>query len=184
MVNLQSPACNHVDSNALNFLKENPAISRSLLADCNHDFDKVSTFVGPIVKATERCTSTSYYIQAATTGRTAFLTTNLFDFEEARVTEIASTWLIGRSRNCAIAVPDPSISRCHAVIGHSPLDGFYVMDVGSSNGTFINHQRLPTLERRALQDGDMVSLSHIHVEFFLVSDRKATPKLRLKELPS
>ncbi|KAM3101818.1 FHA domain-containing protein [Phormidesmis sp. 146-12] len=169
MVNLQQSG--NVDHYALDFLKENPDISRSLLADCDHDFDQVSTFVGPIVQASKRCPA-SYYIQAATTGRTAFLTTNLFDLEEARVTEIASTWLIGRSRNCAIAVPNPSISRCHAVIGHSPLEGFYVMDVGSSNGTFINRHRLPTLERRTLQDGDLVSLSHIHVEFFVVSNKK------------
>ncbi|MGV0028766.1 FHA domain-containing protein [Phormidesmis priestleyi] len=175
MVNLQQSG--NVDHHALDFLKENPAISRSLLADCNHDFDQVSTFVGPIIQAPQRCTPASYYIQAATTGRTAFLTTNLFDLEEARVTEIASTWLIGRSQNCAIAVPNPSISRCHAVIGHSPLDGFYIMDVGSSNGTFVNRRRLPTLERRTLQDGDLVSLSHIHVEFFVVSSKKKLSNL-------
>lgn len=170
MVNLQS--LNDIDSSALSFLKENPEIFRSLLADCDHDFDEVSTLVGPIVKAPERCASASYYIQAATTGRTAFLTTNLSDIEEARVTEIASTWLIGRSRNCAIAVLNPAISRCHAVIGHSPLEGFYVMDVGSSNGTFVNRRRLPTLERHALRDGDVLSLSHVHVEFFVVTNQK------------
>ena len=153
---------------ALQFLKDYPAISRSLLLDCEQDISKVATLVEPILDAPQRCT-TPYYIQAVTTGRTAFLTTNLTETGEAQTTAIASTWLVGRSRNCAIMVPHPSVSRCHGVIAHSAADGFCIMDVGSSNGTFLNGQRLPSLERRPLQDGDRLSFSHIQVEFFVVS---------------
>lgn len=153
---------------ALQFLKSYPAISRSLLLDCEHDISKVSTLVEPILDAPQRC-ATSYYIQALTTGRTAFLTTNLTGTKDAQITAIASTWLVGRSRNCAIMVPHPSVSRCHAVIAHSAAEGFYIMDVGSSNGTFSNRQRLPVLERQALKDGDVLAFSHLQVEFFVVS---------------
>ncbi|MCU0548334.1 MAG: FHA domain-containing protein [Leptolyngbya sp. Prado105] len=165
MLNL--PPSSNSGDRALQFLKTYPAISRSLLLDCGHDIDKISTLVEPILEAPLRC-ATAYYIQAVTTGRTAFLTTNLVNPDQAQLTSISSTWLIGRSRNCAISVSQPSISRCHAVIGHSP-EGFYVMDVGSSNGTFLREQRLPVLERRALIDGDRISLSHLQVEFFVVS---------------
>jgi len=166
MLNL--PPSNNSGDRALQFLKSYPAISRSLLLDCGHDIDKISTLVEPILEAPQRC-STSYYIQAVTTGRTAFLTTNLSSPDQTQLTAIASTWLIGRSRNCAIALPHPSVSRCHAVIGHSAAEGFYLMDVGSSNGTFLQGQRLPVLERRSLEDGDAISFSHIQVEFFVVS---------------
>lgn len=165
MLNL--PPSSNSGDRALQFLKNYPAISRSLLLDCGHDIDKISTLVEPILEAPKRC-GTAYYIQAITTGRTAFLTTNLSNPEQAQLTPIASTWLIGRSRNCAISVSQPSISRCHAVIGHSP-EGFYVMDVGSSNGTFLQGQRLPVLERRSLCDGAQIGLSHLQVEFFVVS---------------
>jgi pSer/pThr/pTyr-binding forkhead associated (FHA) protein len=165
MLNL--PPSSNSGDRALQFLKTYPAISRSLLLDCGHDIDKISTLVEPILEAPKRCT-TAYYIQAVTTGRTAFLTTNLANPSQSQLTSISSTWLIGRSRNCAISISHPSISRCHAVIGHSP-EGFYIMDVGSSNGTFLNGLRLPVLERQALTDGDQISLSHLQIEFFVVS---------------
>ena len=56
----------------------------------------------------------SYYIQAAQHNHRAFLTTNLCNADTAFVTALSSTWLIGRSRNCAIVVHDRSVSRCHA----------------------------------------------------------------------
>ena len=166
MLNL--PSSENSGDRALQFLKSHPAISRSLLLDCGHDIDKISTLVEPILDAPKRCTA-SYYIQAVTTGRTAFLTTNLISPDQAQLTAIASTWLIGRSRNCAIVLPHSSVSRCHCVIGHSAAEGFYIIDVGSSNGTFLNGQRLPVLERRSLKDGDSISVSHIQTEFFVVS---------------
>ncbi len=156
---------------ALNFLENNPSISKSLMAELDHDLDQVSTIVEPILNARKRCGVTVYYIQAVTTGKTAFLTTNLPEVQETFVTDIASNWLLGRSLNCAIAVPHTSISRCHAVVGHCPNNGFYIMDVGSCNGTFVNRRRLPALERRVLQDGDLISLSSLQVEFFVVSSK-------------
>lgn len=164
MLNL--PPSSNSGDRALQFLKHYPAISRSLLLDCGHDIDKISTLVEPILEVSKRCT-TAHYIQAVTTGRAAFLTTNLSNLEQSQLTSIASNWLIGRNRNCAISLSQPSISRCHAVIGYSP-DGFYLMDVGSSNGTFLQGQRLPVLERRSLCDGDQIRLSHLEVEFFVV----------------
>lgn len=170
MLNL--PQSDNSGDRALQFLQTYPAISRSLLLDCGHDIDKISTLVEPILDAPKRC-ATSYYIQAVTTGRTAFLTTNLSNPNHSQPSAIASTWMIGRSRKCAIVVPNPSVSRCHAIIGHSADEGFYLMDVGSSNGTFLNHQRLPILERRSLLDGDSISLSHLLVEFYAVSMKEA-----------
>lgn len=157
---------------ALEFLDQNPDISKNLLADCDHDIDRVSTIVEPLLNGPKRCGITAYYIQAVTTGRTAFLTTNLENAQETQVTSIAPSWLIGRSMNCAITVSDPLISRCHTVIGHCPDKGFFITDVGSSNGTFVNRRRLKPLERLILKDGDLIGFSHIQVEFFIVSGHK------------
>jgi hypothetical protein len=111
----------------------------------------------------------SYYIQAAQHNHRAFLTTNLCHADTAFVTTLSSTWLIGRSRNCAIVVHDRSISRCHAVVGYDVQQGFYLMDVGSSNGTYLNRMRLSVLKRYALADGDVITLCNLHLEFFIAA---------------
>ncbi len=115
-------------------------------------------------------TPKSYYIQAAQVNHRAFLTTNLSNPESPQVTVISSTWLLGRSRNCAIVVQDRSVSRCHAVVGYDVQQGFYLMDVGSSNGTCLNSTRLAVLKRYPLKDGDVIALCNLKVEFFIAHD--------------
>jgi pSer/pThr/pTyr-binding forkhead associated (FHA) protein len=138
------------------------------LAEVGPDVSRVATFIGPVLNAQSRCEISSYYIQAVTTGRTAFLITNLSDMGANYVTEVANSWLIGRNSSCAIAVMNRSISRCHAVIGCCTDRGFYIMDLGSSNGTRVNRRRLVPQEQRFLQDGDLIELSSIQVEFFVI----------------
>ncbi|MBF2026766.1 MAG: FHA domain-containing protein [Oscillatoriales cyanobacterium C42_A2020_001] len=156
-----------VDQQTITFLKENPALSQTLIAELGDNISQVSTIIEPILEAPKRCEVSLYYIQAVATGRTAFLTTNLPDFHQTNVSEVATSWLVGRSHNCAIAVLDRSVSRCHAVIGHYPGEGFYIKDLGSSNGTFVNHSRLKPLEQRFLNDGDLLQFSKFRVEFFI-----------------
>ncbi len=165
MLNLVSPA--NLSIRARNFLERHPALSRSLLADCATDIDRVATIIEPILDARHRCATSTFYIQAVTTGRTAFLTTNLPDGQSTQVLEPGATWLIGRNSSCVLVVPKTAISRCHAVVGFSITQGFYIMDVGSKNGTFVNRRRLVPQEQRFLRDGDLIELSRIGVEFFI-----------------
>ncbi len=111
-----------------------------------------------------------YYIQAAQVNHRAFLTTNLANPNAPQVTVISSTWLLGRSRNCAVVVQDRSVSRCHAVVGYDMQQGFYIMDVGSSNGTCLNGTRLSVLKRYPLKDGDVIAMCNLNVEFFIAND--------------
>jgi hypothetical protein len=117
----------------------------------------------------DRPKSLSYYIQATQHNHRAFLTTNLCHGDSAFVTALSSTWLMGRSSNCAIVVHNRSVSRCHAVVGYDVQQGFYLMDVGSSNGTYLNNKRLSVLKRYALTDGDVITLCNLHFEFFIAA---------------
>lgn len=166
------------DQRALHFLKQNPTISRSLIAEVGDDISRVATFIGPVLEAGSRCEISPYYIQAVTTGRTAFLTTNLHDAGETHVTEVAVSWLIGRNSSCAIAIMNRSISRCHAVIGRCSERGFYIMDVGSSNGTRVNRRRLVPHEQHFLKDGDLLEFSSLRVEFFVAGEQSQPTQLQ------
>lgn len=174
MFHLKSPKSNNVDQ-ALSLLEQNPVLSESLLADCNHDVQKVTTIIQPILNAASRCEIARFYIQAITTGRTTFLVTNLKDAAALQITDSAASWLLGRSVNSAIVIRDTCISRQHAVIGHVFGTDFYITDVGSSNGSWVNHRRLAHLERCPLKDGDLIQLGPVQIEFFIANSQILPP---------
>ena len=60
---------------------------------------------------------------------------------------------VGRNRECDIFLVDPSVSRNHALL--DVIDGrLTVRDAGSSNGTFVNGERV---QLRVLHPGDVLA---------------------------
>jgi diguanylate cyclase (GGDEF)-like protein len=59
---------------------------------------------------------------------------------------------IGRSEQCTVYVNSDLVSRRHAVINRV-LGRYIVVDLNSTNGTFVNDQRV---ERAELKDGDLL----------------------------
>ncbi len=49
--------------------------------------------------------------------------------------------LVGRSSRCTIVLAEPSVSRQHARIERRDNDGFWVVDLDSGNGNYVNGQR-------------------------------------------
>lgn len=62
---------------------------------------------------------------------------------------------VGRSADNDLVLADPEVSRRHIRIVRR-ADGFAVEDTGSTNGTFVNGQRISHLT--LLQDGDTIDL--------------------------
>lgn len=160
---------------ALKFLEENTLFLRSLFANCDGDVEQVTAIVEPILNAPKRCEVAPYYIQAVNTGRATFLVTNLTQGQAVQIVNSASTWSIGRRSDCSIAIVDRCISRQHAVIEHDLGRDFHIMDIGSSNGTKINHVQLKPLERYNLRDGDLLELGFVLVEFFIATCQETAP---------
>ncbi len=50
----------------------------------------------------------------------------------------AETFVVGREHGCDLHVRDASVSRRHAQVTRLP-EGLYVVDLGSTNGTFVRH---------------------------------------------
>jgi pSer/pThr/pTyr-binding forkhead associated (FHA) protein len=75
--------------------------------------------------------------------------------------------ILGRDRKADIQLPDITVSRQHAEIFHGS-DGFYIRDLGSSNGVAVNQTRIdnPYL----LANGDRISIGSCVIEF--VEDKK------------
>lgn len=68
--------------------------------------------------------------------------------------------VIGRQTDCDVRVPTPGVSRHHCEIMIED-EGVSIRDLGSSNGTWVNRERV---ERRRLRAGDLVSLGkHVFV---------------------
>jgi pSer/pThr/pTyr-binding forkhead associated (FHA) protein len=60
-------------------------------------------------------------------------------------------FLIGRGSDCDLRLPGSGISRHHCLIRVGP-DGVTLVDLGSSNGTYLNGQRV--LSQAPLQGGE------------------------------
>ena len=78
---------------------------------------------------------------------------------------------IGRSAGNELVLADPEVSRRHARVVRR-ADGYAVEDIGSTNGTFVNGQRISHLT--LLQDGDTIDLGDT-VRLRFVSSPVAPP---------
>ncbi|MCZ6464033.1 MAG: FHA domain-containing protein [Proteobacteria bacterium] len=67
--------------------------------------------------------------------------------------------VIGRGRSADVVIAEPTISRAHAAIGFDER-GFFVQDLGSTNGTLVNGGRAV---RQVLKSGDEVQMGRLVV---------------------
>lgn len=50
-----------------------------------------------------------------------------------------TTWILGTSDTCDVRVADEYVSNRHAQITRDAAGRFYVVDLGSMNGTYLQH---------------------------------------------
>ncbi len=155
-----------------NFVAQHPSVSDAILRDLNNDSSQTIALLKSILEGSHRCTVSSYYIQGVSTGRTVFLTTNLKSGTQIQVTPVGTTWLVGRRSDSTIVISDLTVSRCHAVISYNQEHGFYLIDVGSTVGTQVNHQPINPHEPYILKDRDLLEFGQIKVEFLLLPPLK------------
>jgi len=84
-------------------------------------------------------------------------------FYEGLEVPVDRSWVvIGRGRGADVVIAEPTISRAHAAIGHD--GGFFVQDLGSTNGTWVNGSR----EKKApLKDGDEIQMGKLRLRVSL-----------------
>ena len=84
--------------------------------------------------------------------------------EGRRLVVSASGVTIGRSRQCDIVLDDPNVSRRHAEV--RPRGGAWILtDLGSTNGSQVNHRRIDGSE--VLSPGDEIEIGTSVIVFEL-----------------
>ena len=74
------------------------------------------------------------------------------------------TFVVGREHGCDLRVRDPSVSRRHAQVTRLP-EGFYVTDLGTTNGTFV----LQGAEWRVVREAFVAPSDHLRFGRFEIS---------------
>jgi pSer/pThr/pTyr-binding forkhead associated (FHA) protein len=77
---------------------------------------------------------------------------------------LASKVTIGRSLGSDLRLDHPSVSRRHAMIV-SMGDDYYIEDLGSTYGTWLNEIRLPVASRTKLHRGDLIQIGEVRLRF-------------------
>ncbi len=73
------------------------------------------------------------------------------------------SWTIGRSPDNSIVLPDRWASRNHAQLRATDAGEFFLIDLGSGNGSVVNGERVTMPV--TLKDGDLITIGHSQLEF-------------------
>ena len=93
----------------------------------------------------------------------AFLTVTSGERDGLRTEITAERFLIGRNESCDLMLPDPGVSRQHAILTLKPDGGAVIADLGSRNGTFVNGEAIQNTAE--LRSGDQVRIATVDVVF-------------------
>lgn len=73
------------------------------------------------------------------------------------------TWAVGRGEGCGVLLDNRSVSRLHALIQRRDAGDFYLVDLGSRNGSFVNGRRVSVPAR--LHDRDRLMFADQELVF-------------------
>ena len=141
-----------------------PWILDTLFRNLSYDLEQVADIIDPILTAQNHCHRTDWYVQGIMAEQRAFLSTNINPDRAIQVTLCSTRWLLGQGRRCAVTMPQTDIADCHAALNFTPGQGFFISDLGSNGGTWVNGRRLAPAQRQYLQDGDLIKLGSLRFE--------------------
>jgi pSer/pThr/pTyr-binding forkhead associated (FHA) protein len=103
-------------------------------------------------------TDQAEYLQAVSlVGRVWFLTKKRENRTQPRI-------IIGRTSEADVVIPELSISVEHCALQATPF-GLAVVDLNSTNGTYVNGQRIAKNEIFSLHDGAKLALGRFEFEY-------------------
>lgn len=86
------------------------------------------------------------------------LTTSYLVFNKQKL-KLVDKMTIGRSSDCTIVIDNRLVSRVHASV-QKIKDDFFLKDEGSTNGTFLNNEKIPNDKFLKLKMGDTITVGN------------------------
>jgi len=83
--------------------------------------------------------------------------------ESGETIPLGATFSVGRSTSCDLPLQDTKVSRKHAVINRQSGDEYWLSDLGSANGTYVNQLRVSQPTR--LRAGDEIRVGSFALKF-------------------
>ncbi len=87
-------------------------------------------------------------------------------------TPIRGTCFLGRATNSSLVLPSDKVSRRHAMVHAQGQEEYWLIDLGSANGTYLNGRRIGQPSR--LADQDQIKIAHYTFTFRHPRVRPAT----------
>lgn len=113
-----------------------------------------------------------YFMQGLVSNTDVYLVTNLLGGKTQSWFQPDYIWTVGRDpKQVVMPISDSRLSRCHAVIRYADDQTFYLTDLGSSNGTFVNGEQVRHSFR--LRDGDRIRLGTLTFNFYICHEAKS-----------
>src|SRR4051812_7216511 len=78
-------------------------------------------------------------------------------------TPVRGTCFLGRASGNTLVLPSDRVSRRHAMVHAQGTDGFWLVDLGSANGTYLNGRRVSQPCR--LADNDQIAVGDYSFSF-------------------
>ncbi len=85
------------------------------------------------------------------------------EFSDGRRFNLTGTATVGRAPENAVVLTDDQISRRHAIIQSQGEGEFWLVDLGSANGSYLNERRIS--QPLQLRVGDVIRLSAVEMTF-------------------
>ncbi len=82
----------------------------------------------------------------------------------------ARNFCIGRNFDCDLRLDDPKTSRNHALVQHMGENTYYLIDIASRNGCFINNNRINAPKK--LKNQDNIRIGDTLLEFILEESKQ------------
>ena len=98
------------------------------------------------------------------------------------ITLTTNTFIIGRSADNHFVIQDPQASSHHAEI-RPDAQGYVLTDLGSTNGTFVNEQRLSPRVPRLLVSNDVIRIGSTRLTYEIAGSDDVTVRAGAHEYP-
>jgi pSer/pThr/pTyr-binding forkhead associated (FHA) protein len=116
------------------------------------------------------------YLMGLIDAEDVYLLTNVLKTTTQKLEQPQWVWTLGRAETNAICLPDDHLSRQHAAIQYIAAQGFFLHDLESKNGTYLNHERIQVPLR--LQEGDLIRIGATVFSFFLCDQTMMLPPIQ------